>query len=63
MATATLVYSAVTFVGMALYGVEAWIGRGEAFSVYLQPVLAALARGGAARAGSACGSRCPGCPP
>jgi hypothetical protein len=34
VATATLVYSAVTFVGMALYGVESWINRGEAFSVY-----------------------------
>ena len=29
-----LIYSAVTFVGMALYGVDAWIDRGEAFSVY-----------------------------
>lgn len=35
VAIATLVYSAVTFVAMALYGVEAWIARGEAFSVYL----------------------------
>jgi len=35
VAIATLVYSALTFVGMALYGVEAWIRRGEAFSVYL----------------------------
>ena len=34
VATAALVYSAVTFVGMALYGVEAWTNRGEAFSVY-----------------------------
>ena len=34
LAIATLVYSAVTFVGMALYGVEPWIRRGEAFSVY-----------------------------
>lgn len=34
VAIATLVYSAVTFVAMALYGVEAWIARGEAFSVY-----------------------------
>jgi len=24
----------VTFVAMALYGVDAWIARGEAFSVY-----------------------------
>jgi hypothetical protein len=34
VAAATLVYSAATFVAMALYGVEAWIDRGEAFSVY-----------------------------
>jgi hypothetical protein len=34
VAVATLVYSAITFVAMALYGVEAWIERGEAFSVY-----------------------------
>jgi hypothetical protein len=34
LAIAALVYSAITFVGMALYGIEAWIARGEAFSVY-----------------------------
>jgi hypothetical protein len=34
LAIATLIYSAVTFVAMALYGVETWISRGEAFSVY-----------------------------
>jgi hypothetical protein len=34
VAIATLVYSALTFVAMALYGVEEWIERGEAFSVY-----------------------------
>ena len=34
LAIATLVYSALTFVAMALYGVERWIDRGEAFSVY-----------------------------
>jgi hypothetical protein len=34
LAIATLVYSALTFIAMALYGVEAWISRGEAFSVY-----------------------------
>ena len=34
VAIATLVYSAATFVGMALYGVEAWCRRGEAFGVY-----------------------------
>ena len=34
VAIAALVYSAITFVGMALYGVDRWIERGEAFSVY-----------------------------
>jgi len=34
LAIAALVYSALTFVGMALYGVERWTDRGEAFSVY-----------------------------
>jgi hypothetical protein len=34
VAVAALVYSALTFVAMALYGVDAWIERGEAFSVY-----------------------------
>ena len=34
IAIATLLYSALTFIGMALYGVETWIARGEAFSVY-----------------------------
>ena len=31
---ATLIYSAATWVGMALYGIEEWLERGEAFSVY-----------------------------
>jgi hypothetical protein len=34
VAIATLVYSALTFIAMALYGVEAWSARGEAYSVY-----------------------------
>ena len=34
VAIAALVYSGVTFLGMALYGVEAWIDRAEGFSVY-----------------------------
>jgi hypothetical protein len=34
LAIATLAYSALTFVAMALYGVENWISRGEAYSVY-----------------------------
>jgi hypothetical protein len=34
LAIATLIYSALTFIAMALYGVESWIERGEAYSVY-----------------------------
>jgi hypothetical protein len=34
LAIAILVYSALTFIAMALYGVDRWIERGEAFSVY-----------------------------
>jgi hypothetical protein len=34
LAIAALVYSALTFIAMALYGVEQWMDRGEAFSVY-----------------------------
>ncbi len=34
LAIATLIYSALTFIAMALYGVETWTERGEAFSVY-----------------------------
>ena len=34
VAIAALVYSAATFVAMALYGVEEWCERGEAFGVY-----------------------------
>ena len=34
VALATLIYSAATFLGMALYGVGTWIDRAEAFSVY-----------------------------
>jgi hypothetical protein len=34
LAIATLIYSALTFIAMALYGVKTWIERGEAFSVY-----------------------------
>jgi hypothetical protein len=34
VAIAALVYTALTFIAMALYGVERWIERGEAFSVY-----------------------------
>jgi hypothetical protein len=35
-AIATLAYSAITFVGMALFGIDAWTERGETFSVYLR---------------------------
>lgn len=34
LAIATIVYSALTFIAMALYGVDRWIERGETFSVY-----------------------------
>lgn len=34
VAVAALVYTAVTLVGMTLYGTEPWIRRAEAFSVY-----------------------------
>ncbi|MDA0174020.1 fenitrothion hydrolase [Solirubrobacter taibaiensis] len=34
IATATVVYSVVTLVGMAIYGTEAWTRHGEGFSVY-----------------------------
>ncbi len=33
VAIATLIYSAITFVGMALFGVERWCERGETFGV------------------------------
>jgi len=34
IAIATLVYSAITFTGMGLFGIEKWIDRGETFSQY-----------------------------
>ena len=34
LGTATLIYTAITFAGMALFGIRAWLDRGEAFSVY-----------------------------
>jgi len=34
LATATVIYSVLTWIGMALYGVEDWTRRGETFSVY-----------------------------
>ena len=34
VAVAALLYTAITLVGMGIYGVDAWISRAEAFSVY-----------------------------
>ncbi len=34
IAAAALAYSSVTFLGMGIFGVEPWVRRGEAFSVY-----------------------------
>jgi hypothetical protein len=34
VADATLVYTVITFACMALFGVEEWIGKGEAFNAY-----------------------------
>ena len=34
VAIATLVYTGITFVGMSLFGIDKWLERGEAFSVY-----------------------------
>jgi hypothetical protein len=34
LAIATIVYSLVTLLAMSVYGVDAWLERGEAFSVY-----------------------------
>jgi hypothetical protein len=34
VAIGTVIYSAVTFVCMALFGVEEWVGRGETFNAY-----------------------------
>lgn len=34
LAVATIVYSAIAFAGMALFGIERWLERGEGFSVY-----------------------------
>jgi hypothetical protein len=36
VATAALLYTSVTFLGMGLFGVETWSRRGEAFSVYFE---------------------------
>ena len=54
LAIATLVYSALTFVAMALYGVETWISRGRGLLGLLQPLLADRADRDARRASSGC---------
>ena len=36
VATATAIYSGITFVCMGLFGVDEWIRRGEAFSAYFE---------------------------
>jgi hypothetical protein len=35
-AVATVIYSAITFLGMALFGIDEWLRRGETFSVYFR---------------------------
>ncbi len=35
-AIAVVVYSAYTFIAMGLFGIEKWLSRGEAFSVYFE---------------------------
>ncbi len=57
VAIATLVYSVATFIGMALYGIDPWIDRGEALLGLLQLLLADLARSRPATACSACARR------
>jgi hypothetical protein len=34
VAVGTVIYTGITFICMALFGVEGWIGRGEAFNAY-----------------------------
>jgi hypothetical protein len=55
VANATLVYSAITFVGMSLFGVDEWSRRREAFSVYFGGCSQACPRSryGKGRSGSA----------
>ena len=62
LAIATLIYSAATFIGMALYGIEAWMDRGEAFSVYFN-LYSRLAPVGLGTASWDCASRCRVSPP
>jgi hypothetical protein len=68
LAIATLVYSALTWLAMSLWGVEPWTERGEAFSVYfnlfsrLSPSNGAAGSCSCAHPCRACrrSSRCPG---
>ena len=61
LAIATLVYSALTFIAMALYGVERWMDRGEAFSVYFNLFSRMSPCSRRATARWACASRSPAC--
>jgi uncharacterized membrane protein YphA (DoxX/SURF4 family) len=36
VAIAAVVYTAITFIGMALFGIDQWLDRGETFSVYFR---------------------------
>lgn len=36
LAIATMIYSAITFAAMALFGIEKWVANGETFSVYFR---------------------------
>ena len=63
VAIAALVYSALTWIAMALYGVDAWIERGEAFSVYFNLFFRASPCSSAAAARWGCAARCRGWPP
>jgi hypothetical protein len=57
LAIAALVYTAITLIAIACFGTEAWISRGEAFSVYFN-MFSRLSPVTVRRAGLACASRC-----
>ena len=63
LATAAVVYSVLTWAGMALYGVETWTRRGEAFSVYFNLLSRLVDLREARRAWSASARRSRGLPP
>ena len=52
IATAAVVYSLATWIAMALFGVETWARRGEAFGVYFNLLREAVRRSRCAPAGS-----------